>query len=53
MDQEQINKLLDELYVLQLSQEERKLNEVEGKRYMELVNLLRNNNIDIHFGVEY
>ncbi|MGG4105203.1 hypothetical protein AAXB25_14900 [Paenibacillus lautus] len=44
-------KLLDELYSLTLIEEERDLTEIESKRYLEIYEILKENNIDIEFGI--
>lgn len=44
--------LLDELYMLVLIEQERKLSDDEEKRYLEIFNLLKDNDIEIPFGVE-
>lgn len=44
-------KLLDELFDLTLIEDERKLTEKESERYIELVEVLHNNNIHIDFGI--
>ncbi|MEI3892318.1 MULTISPECIES: hypothetical protein [unclassified Bacillus (in: firmicutes)] len=48
-------KLLDELYELTKieSNDERKLTEIEAKRYMEIVEYCQENNIEIPFGIQY
>lgn len=46
-------KLLDELYDLTKIQQQRELTVFEKNRYMELVNVLHANNIEIDFGIEY
>lgn len=43
--------LLDDLYTLTLLEQERELSEAERQRYVKLVELARNNNIDIPFGI--
>lgn len=44
--------MLDELYELTLKQRERELKKQENLRYMELVDTLHKNDIDIDFGIE-
>ena len=48
----QINELLDELYILTVEEEDRKLTDKENKRYLEIVEILQNNNIEIPFSIE-
>lgn len=45
-------KLLNELYVLVLSEQHRNLNEIEFKRYVEIANYCKENDIEIPFGIE-
>jgi hypothetical protein len=53
MDILESNKLLDELYELtQKEQDEEGLTADEMFRYVEIVKILNDNNIDIHFRIE-
>lgn len=47
-----MDELLNELYTLTLEEYERDLNEQEKAHYLELVETLHSNNIDIPFGIE-
>ena len=44
--------LLDELYDLTQKEQEKELTEKEQKRYVEIVDYLHENNIEISFGIE-
>lgn len=47
-----MNNLLDELWFLTLIEEKRELTTTEHNRYLEIFETLRNNDIDIPFGIE-
>lgn len=46
-----MEQLLDELYQLTRIEEERKLNTKEVTRYLEIVDILNRNGIEIPFGI--
>lgn len=51
MLQERVEQLLDELYNLTLKAEEEELTDAETDRYIEIVEELQLNNIEIPFGI--